>query len=209
VDLIARSAGNHVSNCEAIDASGGYYLDTLGSSTDQFGDHLHTVVCGLLLAAGHDTMKFNFNQLVQRIERIRRNVEGTMKNRLAITSLLQQFAATVHIHSAISSQDAEDDPISPVLQGNVCVTLHYLEVGVTVSETAGSWSDHDHHRQRNGSFHLDQRAERWRQPAQQKRCIEFESVSATGLGRKRVFDGRDGNFERYALAQCTTINPSL
>jgi hypothetical protein len=89
-----------------------------------------------------------------------------------------------------------------MLQGEVHVSLHDLEVRLIVSESAEPGPDHDEHRQRDGRLYFDQGSQGRCQPTEGKGGIEFEPVRAAFLGSHNIGHRGDRHFQQHAPALC-------
>ena len=143
-----------------LDASARKYLDPVVSIVNQPFDEGRSLRHTIFLSACQDAVNPKLDQLVQSPEGIRRHVESTMEDSLAITDRSTDLFAVLLVDGAVLIEYPEDDSICTVLDGQRGVALHYCQFRLRVTKPCPARSDHDDYRNLEPCFCLNHRPER-------------------------------------------------
>ena len=197
MELGAAGAGHDVGHGEAVDAARRQDLDAAVGVLDEPADARGAVVGRGFLAGRHHAPEAEVDERVEGLERIRGDVERPVEDGRGIAATADEVGAPVAVDAAVRMQAAENEPVGTVVAHELQVARQHGQVARAVAEPARTRAQHHHHRNGDGGFHFEERAERGRQPAHFERGVQFEPVGAGLGGEHGVVGGGDADFEKH------------
>ena len=111
-----------------------------------------------------------------------------MEHRVARAGNLPERSGARHIDVTGRCEDAEDNSRGVLFDRRLRIGHHGGEFDIRVAEAAAARANHDDRWNTETANSLDDRAERRREPAEEKARAELDTVRAAGFGFKGIVD---------------------
>ena len=183
------------------DAPAGKNLDPPVRPLHEASDRVGPFGRGRPSAARQQAAKPEVDQLLQRVERLGKQIEGPVEGRLAAKA----DESRVPGRDPLSVQDSEDQALRSLFEESLAVAHHRVELPFGIVESSGARSQHgDDGESAAGDHRLDGSDGR-RQAAEREGGDEFEAIGSRLLGGEGVFKGLSDDLQGHDLLCRATI----
>ena len=196
VNLAAAGATDDVVHVVRTNSATGENLDALTGASDEFRDQIDAFGHGVFLSAGEDASDAEIDELIESLKGIGSDVEGAMKDGLAVADDAADARGAALINAAVFFQDAEDDAIDARIDGGCGIAFHGGEFSVGIAEAAATRTHHGDHGNFEPALGLVDGPDGRRESAEKERGAKLHTIGAAGFGLNGVVDRSATDFEQ-------------
>ena len=146
MDLGATSLVDDLAQIVQPDSATRKHFNSPARTVNELLDERQGFRRAVLMAAGQHAGYAETDELFQCSKRIRGDIKGTVEYSLVVADEFTKAFTSLQVHRAACCENAEDDAISAVLNGEPGIAYHDGKLGVGVAEAAFARAEHNHDR---------------------------------------------------------------